>query len=101
MRASPIYPGIHDDMFGGMTDIGGIIKDAWALGLLAETETCKGWPYTRIQALYDQVSQAWEPYGHSINRLPPELRERYLRIQAQAVNRARELGWEPPMESDD
>jgi hypothetical protein len=101
MRTNPIYPGIQQDVFGGMTDIGGIIKDAWALGLLPESETCEGWPYAKIQQLYDQVSRAWEPHGHLVSRLPPELKERYLRIQGQALQRARELGWEPPMESDD
>ena len=101
MRSGPIYPGIHQDIFGGMTDIGAIIKDAWALGILPETETCEGWPYTRFQDLYDRVARAWEPYGHLASRLPPELCERYLRIHAQAVRRAREMGWEPPMESDD
>ena len=93
-----IYPGLHEDRFGGMTDIGRIIRDAWALGVLPEDEICEGWSYGRIQALYDQVYQAWQPYGHLVSQLPEDMKERYLRIHREATRRARELGWEPPME---
>ena len=92
------YPGIQDDLYGGMTDIGAIVKDAWALGVLPEEEGCAGWSMAQIQALYDQVHEAWEPYQHVISLLPPEMKDRYLRIHGEATRKARELGWTPPME---
>ena len=58
------YAGIHNEEFGGLNSTGNIIRDAWVFGFLAETETCEGWSYDRIQEIYDQVSQAWQPYGH-------------------------------------
>ena len=64
-----IYPGINKDDFGGMTDIGKIIRDAWVLGILPETETCEGWDLGRLEVLYDKVHQAWIPYGHLASRL--------------------------------
>jgi hypothetical protein len=94
------YPGINNDLFGGMTDVGAIIRDAWALDVLPETETCEGWGVGQIQILYEQVCKAWEPYQHMPFLLPPEIKEKYIRIQDAASRRARELGWEPPMESD-
>ena len=51
----------------------------------------------RIQALYDQVYSAWEPYGHLASRLPDELRERHARIYAEAVRQARAKGWDPEL----
>jgi len=93
------YPGIHEDLFGGMTDVGAIIKDAWALGLIDEEETCAGWTVRQLQALYDQVYEAWGPYQHMVSLLPPEMKERYLRIYTDSTRRAKELGWVPPMEA--
>lgn len=94
------YPGIYDDLYGGMTDIGGLIKDAWVFGILPEGETCAGWPMDRFEALYDQVQEAWREYGFRVANLPDELRERHRRIHDEALRRAREAGWEPPMEDD-
>ena len=51
--------------------------------------------------LYDQVFEAWRPYGHLVSRLPPELRERHNRIYGEALRRARQHGWTPPMEQSD
>ena len=95
------YPGIHNDRFGGMTDIGKIIRDAWVFGLLPETETCAGWNHGRLEVLYDKVHKAWAPYGHRVSELPPELRERHARIYAEALARARELGWSVELGDDD
>lgn len=95
------YQGIHDDKYGGMTTIGTIIRDAWVFGLLPEEEDCKGWSYDRIEIIYDQVSKAWEPYGHLVSRLPPELQERHKRIFDAAMVRARELGWNPELAEND
>lgn len=93
------YPGIHNDLFGGMTDVGAIIRDAWALGVLEESETCEGWSMSQILNLNEAVHKAWEPYQHMTFLLPPEIKENYMRIQQAALQRARELGWAPPMEA--
>lgn len=95
------YPGIQDDVYGGMTDIGRIIRDAWVFGLLPETETCEGWDRARFDELYARVHAAWEPYGHLASRLPSELRARHERIYAEAVARARELGWSVDLDDED
>lgn len=99
-RNASTYVGIHNDLHGGMTPIGGIIKDAWLFGIIPEEETCEGWKTADIQNLYDKVSAAWEPYGHLVSRLPQELRERHARIHDSAIRRARESGWEPGRDVD-
>jgi hypothetical protein len=67
--------------------------DARVLQLLPETESCAGWSHDRLQDLYDQVAQAWQPYGQLASRLPDDLRARHERIYGEAIRRARELGW--------
>jgi hypothetical protein len=84
-----------------MTPTGNIIRDAWVFGIIPETETCAGWNMQRIEALYDHVAAAWQPYGHLASRLPPELRERHACIYAAAVERARAAGWDPELDDDD
>ncbi|MEF8792695.1 hypothetical protein [Thiohalorhabdus sp.] len=100
-RERPTYPGIHNDRYGGMTDAGRLIRDAWVFGILPESETCEGWDYGRLENLYNQVAEAWEPYGHLVKYLPEDLRERHERIHGEATKRARELGWQPDMSDDD
>jgi len=100
-RADNIYSGIQDDHYGGMTDIGRVIRDAWVLGVLSEEENCAGWSHARIMALYDRVYAAWEPYGHLVSHLPPELRERHQRIYAEALARARAQGWSAEIDDED
>ncbi len=95
------YPGIHNDVYGGMTDLGHIVRDAWVFGLLPETETCEGWERPQFDELYARVHAAWEPYAHLASRLPPELRARHERIYAEAVQRARALGWSPELDDED
>lgn len=95
------YDGIHDDVYGGMTHIGGIIKDAWVFGLLPETQDCAGWSHDRLQVIYDQVSVEWGKYGHLVGNLPPPLRERHDRIHGEAVRRAHELGWDTRLDHED
>ncbi|MDH3309097.1 MAG: hypothetical protein OEM48_01315 [Gammaproteobacteria bacterium] len=95
------YPGIHADLFGGMTDLGHIIRDAWVFGLLPETETCAGWSAPQFDKLYEKVHAAWEPYGHLASQLPPELRTRHERIYNEAVQRARAQGWSPDMDVEE
>ena len=99
--AAKRYVGIDKDRFGGMTPTGTIIRDAWVFGLIPESETCEGWPLAQIQQLYDRVTRAWEPYGHLVSNLPPELRERHARIYDEAVRRARALGWDPDLSDED
>lgn len=89
------YPGLPGDLHGGMTDIGAIIRDAWVLGLLPETQDCRGWTLAQVRALGERVEQAWARHGHSFHALPAALQQRYLRIQESATRRAREHGWRP------
>ena len=101
MNRDKLYGGIDKDQFGGMTDIGKLIRDAWVFGLLPETETCAGWNHDRLEQLYAQVHAAWAPYGHLVSNLPADLRERHTRIYDAAIRRARELGWSVELGDDD
>lgn len=101
MTDTKTYQGIDKDPQGGMTPTGNIIRDAWVFRIIPETETCEGWNLQGIEALYDKVTEAWEPYGHLASRLPPPLRERHQRIYAAAVQRARAEGWTPELDEDD
>ena len=89
------YIGIDKDPKGAMNSTGNIIRDAWLFGLIPETETCEGWTRQRVEALYDQVTNEWEKYGHLASNLPSELASRHREIYDAAVKRARELGWDP------
>ena len=89
------YPGIHKDKYGGMTESGKIIRDAWAFGLIDESETCEGWLQQGIEELWSRVNVEWEKYGFLVGNLPDEIRERFMRIQNEAIARAREQGWDP------
>lgn len=95
------YAGIDKDKDGGMTPVGTIIRDAWVFDIIPEDETCAGWSPGQLQNLYDQVYEAWKPYGHLAGKLPPELAERHRRIHEAALQRARELGWDPELGDDD
>jgi hypothetical protein len=101
MSQAKIYQGLDKDPQGGMNPTGNIIRDAWVFGLIPETETCAGWTLQGIEALYDKVEAAWEPYGRLPSRLPPDLRERHARIYAAAVERARAAGWNPELDDED
>jgi len=89
------YVGIDKDIDGGMTDMGKIIRDAWVFEIIPETETCEGWMVQGIQDLWDKVNARWSKYGFRVANLPPEVLERFERIQAEAVERARAAGWNP------
>jgi len=54
-----------------------------------------------IENLYDKVSASWEPFGHLVSNLPPELRARHQRIYDAAVASAREQGWDPELDHED
>lgn len=101
MNSARTYVGIDNDINGGMTPTGTLIRDAWVFGIIAETETCEGWDQGRIQWLYDKVSDAWAPYGHLVSRLPDELREKHAKIYAEAVKHGRENGWDPERDLSD
>ncbi len=92
------YVGIYNDHFGGMTDTGKIIRDAWIFGLLPEDQDCEGWLPQGIQDLWAKTSAEWEKYGFLVSNLPPELQEKFTRIQNDAVERAKKMGWDPEMD---
>lgn len=93
------YVGINNDMFGGMTNIGKTIRDAWVFELIPETQTCEGWNLAGIDSLLQQVNNEWDKYGCLVSRLPPELFERHQRIHKEAVRIAREQGWDGEYET--
>lgn len=95
MNEDKRYVGIDKDIDGGMTDMGKIIRDAWVFEIIPETETCEGWMVQGIQDLWDKVNARWSEYGFRVGNLPPEVLERFERIQAEAVERARAAGWNP------
>jgi len=101
MKNPKVYQGLTNEPMGGMTPTGNIIRDAWVFGLIPEDQDCAGWTIQGIEALYDKVSAAWDPFGHLASRLPPELRERHARIYAAAVARAKAAGWDPSLGEDD
>ena len=95
------YVGIDNDLHGGMTDTGKIIREAWAFGLIPEDETCEGWLAQGIEDLWRKVDAEWEKYQFSVRSLPEDLQQRYLRIQDAALKRARAEGWDPELGDDD
>ncbi len=95
------YVGLENEINGGMTTIGKIIRDAWVFGVIEETETCKGWNLAGIDALLQKVNAEWDKYGCLVSRLPPELRERHQRIHGEAMKKARAAGWSGEQETDD
>jgi len=101
MAKPGVYVGIENDMFGGMTTIGKIIRDAWVFGLLDEDQTCEGWNGQGIDALLQKVNNEWDKYGCLVSHLPPELLERHERIHGDAIKKAREKGWSGEFETDD
>jgi hypothetical protein len=95
------YVGIDNDINGGMTTIGKIIRDAWVFGLLDETETCEGWNLAGIDALLQKVNNEWDKYGCLVSHLPPDLRLRHAKIHGDAIARAKAAGWSGETETDD
>src|SRR3569832_2492184 len=86
-----VYAGLDQDEYGGMNPTGNIIRDAWVFDILPEEETCAGWSYNHIQALYDQVYLAWAPYGLLVSKWPGGRRRRRGAGGAAAGARARGL----------
>jgi len=92
---SNTYPGLENDVSGGMTMIGKVIRDAWVFGILPETQTCKDWEISRIDGIHQQVNDEWDKYGCMVSNLPDELRERHKRIYDDAIAQAKSQGWDP------
>jgi len=95
------YVGIDNDVNGGMTTIGKLIRDAWVFGLIPESETCEGWNLSGIDALLQKVNDEWDKYGCLVSHLPADLFERHQKIHGEAVKKARTAGWNGEVETDD
>ncbi len=95
------YAGIEEDERAGLTHLGRIVRDAWVFDILPESETCAGWNAARMQQLYEQVYAAWEPYAHLPSRLPEPLRKRHESLYAQAIDNAKQRGWNAELSEDD
>ncbi|VAW72701.1 hypothetical protein MNBD_GAMMA15-1871 [hydrothermal vent metagenome] len=101
MNRPNTYIGIKNEVQGGMTTIGKIIRDAWVFELIPETETCEGWNHAGIDALLDKVNTEWDKYGCLVSHLPEALRERHERIHGKAIAEAKAAGWSGEMETQD
>jgi len=95
------YIGIHNDLNGGMTNIGKIIRDAWVFELIPETETCEGWNLGGIDALLQKVNVEWDKYGCLVSHLPKDLFDRHQKIHNEALEKARAAGWSGETETGD
>lgn len=95
------YVGINNEINGGMTTIGKIIRDAWVFELIPESETCEGWNLGGIDALLQKVNAEWDKYGCLVSHLPEGLRQRHERIHGEALAKARAEGWSGETETDD
>jgi len=93
MNRPSTYVGVDNDVNGGMTTIGKIIRDAWVFELIPETETCEGWNQGQVDVLLDKVNAEWDKYGCMVSQLPGALRERHQRIHDAAFIKAKSAGW--------
>lgn len=100
MNKHKIYDGIFNDPTGAMNPTGNIIRDAWVFGIIPESETCEGWTLQGIESLYDKVTHEWDKYGHLVSNLPPDLRKKHALIYDAAVERAKQLGWDPSLDHE-
>ena len=92
---SKTYVGLDNDINGGMTMLGNVVRDAWVFEILPESETCEGWVISRIDAIHQQVNAEWDKYGCLVSGLPEALRARHKRIYDQAIVKAKTRGWNP------
>ncbi len=95
------YVGIDNDLNGGMTTIGKIIRDAWVFELIPESETCEGWNLAGIDALLQKLNAEWDKYGCLVSHLPKELFKRHQDIHGKWMEKARASGWSGEIETDD
>ncbi|MDH5613151.1 MAG: hypothetical protein OEY66_11935 [Gammaproteobacteria bacterium] len=101
MNKPDTYVGIDNDINGGMTTIGKIIRDAWVFELIPESETCKGWNLAGVDALLQKLNAEWDKYGCLVSHLPEELFKRHQRIHGDAIAKARNNGWCGELETED
>lgn len=101
MAKPKTYVGINNEVNGGMTTIGKIIRDAWVFQLIPESETCEGWSLSMVDALLDKVNAEWDKYACMVSRLPEDLFERHQKIHNAAIERAKAAGWSGEVETDD
>ena len=95
------YVGLDNDINGGMTTIGKMIRDARLFGLIDDTETCEGWNIGGIDALLDKVNVEWDKYGCLVSHLPEDLFKRHQMIHKEAMKAARAAGWSGEHETED
>jgi hypothetical protein len=100
MESNITYVGLDNDEYGGMSALGGIVKDAWVFGVIPESETCAGWTQSAMRVIYEHVREQWERVEYSVDLLPQEMRERHERIHQAAISKALEMGWEPEQHFD-
>lgn len=95
------YVGINNEINGGMTTIGKLIRDAWVFELLDEKETCEGWNLAGVDALLQKVNDEWDKYGCMVSRLPKDLAERHHKFHNEAFQKAKKSGWSGEIETND
>jgi hypothetical protein len=95
------YIGIDKEIYGGMTMIGKIIRDAWVFGVIEESQTCEGWNLAGIDSMLDKVNKEWDKYGCLVSHLPPDLLEKHQRIYNKAIADAKAAGWSGEIETGD
>lgn len=95
------YVGLDNEVNGGMTPLGKVIRDAWVFSIIEETETCEGWNYAGIDNLLSKVNHEWDKYGCLVSHLPPDLLKRHQRIHGHALEKAKAAGWSGETETDD
>jgi hypothetical protein len=78
-----------------MTPIGTVIRDAWAFGILAETETCENWDQGQLQLIQEQTRAEWDKYGCLVSNLPDDIKQRHAEIHNRAISKAKAQGWDP------
>ena len=101
MAKPKTYVGVDNDVNGGMTTIGKLVRDAWVFGLINDSETCKGWNFAGIDALLDKVNAEWDKYGCLVSQLPEALFKRHQEIHNKAVENAKAAGWCGEIETED
>lgn len=95
------YVGVDNDVNGGMTTIGKLVRDAKVFGLIEDSETCEGWNFAGIDALLDKVNKEWDKYGCLVSHLPEDLFKRHQEIHGKAMETARSAGWCGEQETED
>jgi hypothetical protein len=94
------YVGINNEINGGMTTIGKIIRDAWVFKIIPETETCEGWNMQGIDSLLQKVNEEWDKYGCLYSFLPEDLKQRHDKIHNEWIEKAKLSGWSGESETD-